>query len=148
MQSSDLNELTRILQTAISPVALISGVGLLILAMTSRFSHMTDRARTLSNQLNAAREDESDHITIQIKVLYRRLQLMMLSIGFALASIFFVSLLIITLFVIYVLNVSLQNVVIILFILSLACLVLSLVLFIRDIALSLNAIKEELKAQL
>jgi hypothetical protein len=148
MQANDLNELTRILQTAISPVALVSGIGLLVLAMTSRFSHTADRARTLSKELKAAGEGEAEHITIQIKILYRRLKLLMLSIGFALASIFFISLLITSLFVIYVLNVSLQDLVIVLFVLSLVCLVTSIVLFIRDIALSLNAMKEELKGQL
>lgn len=145
MLHSELNQLTQIIETAIIPVALISGIGLLILAMTNRFAHITDRARTLSKQFQDVKEDEAEHISIQIKILYRRLKLMMLSIGFALASIFFISLLIIALFVIFMLNIGLQTVVIALFILSLTCLFLSLLLFISDIALSLSAIKEELK---
>lgn len=148
MLTSELNELAEILKTAIIPVALISGIGLLILAMTNRFSHLTDRARILSKQFHDTEKEEAEHITVQIKILYRRIRLMMLSIGFALASIFFISVLIITLFAIFMLDISLQNAVIGLFILSLSCLFFSLVFFIGDIALSLSAIKEELKDHL
>ncbi|KAF0248112.1 MAG: hypothetical protein FD167_2491, partial [bacterium] len=38
MQTSEVNEITKILQTAISPVVLISGIGLLVLSMTNRFA--------------------------------------------------------------------------------------------------------------
>lgn len=148
MQSAELNELTRILQTAISPVALISGVGLLVLAMTNRFSHMTDRARALSKQLKGASEGETKHLTAQVRILYRRLRLMMLSIGFALGSIFFIGLLVITLFINFISHSGSLSIVFALFGLSLTSLIVSLVLFLTDIALSMSAIKEELKDQL
>jgi hypothetical protein len=148
MQSDVLNELTRILQTAISPVAMISGVGLLVLAMTNRFSHIADRARTVSRQLKSAGEAEKEPLTIQVRTLYRRLRLMMWSIGLALTGIFFISLLISALFIIYLLNIGSQNIVFVLFVMSLVSLVSSLILFISDIALSLHAIREELKDQL
>jgi len=41
----DNPQLITALQTVISPVVLISGVGMLVLSMTNRFSHATDRAR-------------------------------------------------------------------------------------------------------
>lgn len=145
MQSTDLNELTRILQTAISPVALVSGIGLLVLAMTNRFAHTTDRARQLAKQVRDASDDEAAHLSAQIKILYRRLRLQLLAISLALASVFCLSLLITALFAVYMLNANLHNVVVALFVLSLICLVLSLAFFIRDMTLSLGAVKDELR---
>ena len=43
-----METLIRILHASISPVALISGVGLLILSMTNRFARVTDRLRELA----------------------------------------------------------------------------------------------------
>jgi len=41
-------ELIPVLQTAIGPVALISGIGLLILSMTNRLGRVIDRGRSLA----------------------------------------------------------------------------------------------------
>ncbi len=49
-----LDELIPILQVAIGPVILISGVGLLLLSMTNRFGRVTDRSRTLLENLRQA----------------------------------------------------------------------------------------------
>lgn len=140
-----LDELAGILQTAISPVALISGVGLLVLSITNRFARTTDRARILARQIREAAEDETEHIAIQIKILYKRSKILLLSISFALASAFFASLLIISLFIISLLDLHLQSVVMLLFIISLLSLVVSILLFIEDMSLSLKALKEELR---
>ena len=50
MQTNEVVEVTKILQTSISPVVLISGIGLLVLSMTNRFARTTDRARALSKR--------------------------------------------------------------------------------------------------
>ncbi|WP_345111750.1 DUF2721 domain-containing protein [Candidatus Villigracilis vicinus] len=44
---TSIQELIPVLQTAIGPVILISGVGLLLLSMTNRLSRVIDRARNL-----------------------------------------------------------------------------------------------------
>lgn len=145
MQTNDLNEFTRILQTAISPVAMISGIGLLVLAMTNRFAQTTHRARQLGRQIKETKNEEAARILSQIRLLYRRLRIQLLAISLALGSVFFVSLLITALFADYAFNLNLHLAVIVLFVLSLACLVSSLALFIRDMTMSLGAIKEELR---
>ena len=47
-------ELIPILQSAVGPVILISGVGLLLLSMTNRFGRVVDRARILAGSIAAA----------------------------------------------------------------------------------------------
>ena len=48
-------DLVPVLQTAVSPVVLISGVGLLLLTMTNRLGRIVDRARSLALRLKRSR---------------------------------------------------------------------------------------------
>lgn len=149
MLASKQNELIQILQTAISPVVLVSGIGLLLLSMTNRFAHTTDRIRLLVKQMDYLEEDPQNYRQkVQIRILYRRSRILLLAISFALASVLFVSLLITTLFSTLFLEVNLQGTVIVLFTVSLLCLVVSVLLFIQDMSLALKALKEELRGQL
>ncbi|MSU48902.1 MAG: DUF2721 domain-containing protein [Opitutus sp.] len=50
MTSTSLTQLVPILQLAIGPVILISGVGLLLLTMTNRFGRLLDRSRLLNRE--------------------------------------------------------------------------------------------------
>ena len=54
-----MKELIPLLQTAIGPVILISGVGLLLLSMTNRFGRIIDRSRILAHEMRSgsARRD-------------------------------------------------------------------------------------------
>jgi hypothetical protein len=138
------DQLVRVLQTAISPVVLISGVGLLVLSITNRFSRTTERARGL-----AALRADADPLTLarvdtQIRILYRRSKILLWSTSSALVSALLASLLIMTLFVTYLGAADLHLLVVALFVSSLASLVLSLVLYILDMTLALNALREEL----
>jgi hypothetical protein len=143
--------LIEVLQTAISPVVLVSGIGLLILSMTNRFAHTTDRIRILLKSLHEDAEfDEQNYHrrAVQIRILYRRSRILLLAISLALGSILFVSLLVTALFTTFFVNIDLQGTVIMLFTVSLLCLVASIVLFIQDMSLALKALTEELRGQM
>ncbi|MFY9227090.1 MAG: DUF2721 domain-containing protein [Blastocatellia bacterium] len=147
MQINEINEVTKILQTAISPVVLVSGVGLLVLSMTNRFARTTDRARALAREIEEKNiaTDDVNNLKAQIGILYKRSKILMFSISFAIASIFFVSLLIIALFSASLLGLHINIIITIFFVLSLISLTISLVLFIKEISLSLKALKLEIK---
>lgn len=141
-----MDALIKILQTSISPVTLISGVGLLVLSMTNRFARTTDRARALAREArHNPQAEEAESLSVQIRILYRRSQILLLSITFALASIFCVGLLVISLFAGSVFGLDLHIWGGVLFTLSLVSLTGSLALFIRDMSLALSALKLELK---
>jgi hypothetical protein len=143
-----MTALIQILQTAISPVTLISGVGLLVLSMTNRFARTTDRARELARAARHESPDLAANLHIQIQILYRRSQILLYAISLALASVFFVSVVIVSLFVGSVLNLDQHIWIGILFTMSLLSLAASLVLFIHDMTLALQALKLELKDHL
>ena len=54
MTSLTLQQLIPVIQTAVGPVILISGVGLLLLSITNRFGRIVDRSRLLARELPRA----------------------------------------------------------------------------------------------
>jgi len=143
VNSSHLESLTRVLQASISPVALISGVGLLMLSFTNRFSHVADRLRELARDRKAGAQTAA--LEAQIKIFHRRARLLRLTISCAAGSVLLVSVVVLLLFVIAVLDLSMDLFVLELFALSLACLIVSLGLFLVDMGLSLQALEEEMR---
>ncbi|HLF02231.1 MAG TPA: DUF2721 domain-containing protein [Anaerolineales bacterium] len=140
-----MNQLIQFLQISLAPVTLISGVGLLLLSMTNRFARTTDRARVLVKDTRDDSDFERKQAAVQIKILYRRSRILLVSISLALSSIFLVSTLIVSLFASAIFNLDLHLWGGALFALSLGALLLSLSLFIYDMTLSLSALRLELK---
>ena len=133
------------LQVAIGPVILISGVGLLLLTMTNRLGRAIDRARQLKGELAKRTDAERDQVLAQVTILYRRARTIRLSITLAAISALLASALIITLFLTALLQLESGLFASLLFIGCMGSLFASLVAFIRDINLSLHALKLELK---
>ncbi|MGF1447962.1 MAG: DUF2721 domain-containing protein [Opitutales bacterium] len=62
-----------ILGSALTPVTLISGVGLLLLSMTNRYTHATARVRSLMNEFRAS---PGRALRCEVDILYRRCKLL------------------------------------------------------------------------
>jgi Cu/Ag efflux pump CusA len=147
MNTQSIAGLVPVLQTAIGPVILISGVGLLLLLMTNRLGRIIDRARSLAAARANAPVEARAPIEAQLRILWRRSRLIQAAIALAATSDLAAALLVITLFFTALLQVETAGLVVALFSLCLACLIGSLVVFIRDINLSLAALKLELKLE-
>jgi hypothetical protein len=143
--AADFENLVHMLQISITPVALISGIGLLLLAMSNRYARTTDGARTLARQVKDMPVEQRENVLAQVRILFLRSRILRLSIVFALFSIFCVSLLIFVLFITYYARLNLTDVIVGLFTVSFLSLVISLAFFIRDLTMSLNALRQELK---
>jgi len=141
---TSLEQIIPELRDAIGPVILISGVGLLLLTMTNRLGRAIDRARQLKAELSKRTEPGHQHLQEQVAIIYRRAKLIRLSITLAAMSAVLASALIITLFVSALLQWQYGWLVSLLFIGCMVSLFASLVAFIRDINLSLHALKLEL----
>jgi len=133
------------LRDAIGPVILISGVGLLLLTMTNRLGRAIDRARQLKHELSIRTGHERDHTLAQVAILYRRAKIIRLSITLAATSAALAALLIVALFVTALLQIQSGALIGLLFMACMLSLFGSLVAFIRDINLSLHALKLELE---
>jgi hypothetical protein len=146
MPTTPLNEIVPVLQVAIGPVILISGVGLLLLTMTNRLGRTIDRVRQLKGELSHRTDEERKQVLPQLAILYRRARVIRLSITLAALSALLASALIITLFVTALLHLELGFFVVSIFTACMASLFASLVAFLCDINLSLHALKLDLKS--
>lgn len=144
MQFISVSQLIPILQTAIGPAILISGIGLLLLTMTNRLGHVVDRARTLSAALLNTNDGGRTKIVEQIQILWRRTHLIRLAIILASVSALLSSILIIVLFVSTLWRIEIAWLIVLLFIISMGCLMGSLIVFIYDVNQSLVALRLEL----
>jgi polyferredoxin len=138
-------QLVSALQAVISPVVLISGVGMLVLSMTNRLSHAQDRLRHLIDDWHEVNENRRQRITAQIRIFERRLRILVVAIALGLGTVLLTSLLIITLFANYLVGTTFRGLIIVFFALSLVSLVGASILFIRDMTLATNALQEELR---
>ena len=145
MPTTPLHEIVPVLQVAIGPVILISGVGLLLLTMTNRLGRAIDRARLLKAELSKRSDEEREQVLAQVAIIYRRARVIRLSITLAAVSALLASALIITLFVTALLQWEAGLPASIIFIACMGSLFASLLAFIRDINMSLHALKLELE---
>ncbi len=140
-----LSELVPVLQIAVGPVILISGVGLLLLSMTNRLGRAIDRARILRSEWFQAEPLTQKRTVAQLQILWRRADLIRKSIILASLSLLLAACLIITLFVAVLTRWDAAGVIVCLFVGCLGSLIGSLVLFIWDVNQALAALRLELE---
>lgn len=145
MASIPVQQLIPVLQVAVGPVILISGVGLLLLTLSNRFGRAVDRSRQLGREMREAGEAERRRLGGQVQILYRRARLIRLSITMAALSVLLAAVLIVGLFLTVLSKLEVGLVLVSLFIGCLAALIVSLAAFLREIGLSLRALKLELE---
>jgi hypothetical protein len=140
-------QLIRILSASIAPVIVISGVGLLLLSMTNRYSRVLERAREFINDLDGT-EDAARRTCLveQIRIIYRRARILRLAIILSSVSILFVAVTVLALFAGQVAGVSADYVSVPCFGLCLLSLLGSLYYFIKDVSISLKALELEIDA--
>jgi hypothetical protein len=132
-----------VLQIAIGPAVLISGVGLLILSMTNRLARATDLCRSLARSLHDLPRSEDEPVRLQLNMLVRRTIILRKAIALAVLSELLAAIMIIELFVAALLGAEVIWMTVILFAGCLACLIAALVYFIADVNASLAALRLE-----
>jgi len=147
MTATPVRELIPVLQVAIGPVILISGVGLLLLTLTNRFGRAVDRSRLLIKEMRGLADADRQRLSGQVQILYRRARLIRLAIITAAGSVLLASVLIIGLFLTALMKIEFGLLLILIFIGCMTSLIVSLCAFIKDIQLSLVALKLELGEQ-
>ncbi len=147
MPTNLLAEFVPILQIAIGPVILISGVGLLLLSMTNRFGRAIDRSRILSRELRENPNVDRGQILAQITILSKRADLIQRAITLASVSVLLAAILIIVLFLMALLQVNAAWLIIVLFIGCMVSLIGSIIAFIQDINHALEALKLDIKGK-
>jgi len=139
------HNLIAILQASLTPVVLISGVGLLLLSMTNRIARPLDRIRFLGKELKTASNTNQNYYFRQIEILYKRCFLLKKAITASVVSIISISIIILLLFITATFSLKLNLLIECVFIAGLFTLVLSLIYFLKDIGASLRSVQIEME---
>ena len=141
--TQSLTQILPVLQGAIGPVILISGIGLLLLSFTNRQARILDRARLLAHELRIKAADCHPRQLELIRLLRRRALWNRASIALASLSVLCAATLVISIFVQALLDLDSALPVIVLFSMCLACLISSVSAFLWDIHLSVVTLQVE-----
>ena len=136
-----ISELIPVLQIAIGPVVLISGIGLLILSMTNRLGRVIDRGRSLAREMSDLPAQLHHKVKAQLVILSHRARLLRNAITFSTLSVLLAATLIIVLFMTAAFQIELAWLILLLFTGSMGSLIVSLIIFLLDINQSLIAYK-------
>ena len=147
MTLTSFHELVPVLQVAIGPVILISGVGLLLLTMTNRLGRAIDRARQIAGELRGAAPSDRPPLQAQVDIIYQRAKVLRAAIALAVGSASLASVLIIALFLTALFQWEGGLFVGLVFIGCMTSLFASLIAFMYDIQLSLQALKLDLESR-
>lgn len=129
-------DITRVIQLAIAPVFMLTAVASIINALLGRLARAVDRRRAVEGMLETSEGEKYADGLVELRLLGRRIQLVLWSIGFAVLSAILVCLLIGTAFMGAYTSLDLSRTVAILFIASVAALTGCLLLFMREVFLA------------
>jgi hypothetical protein len=133
----------KFLQACITPVAMISCVGLLLLTITNRLGRVVDRTRYLVTELDMPDVRRKDIKQNEIQIFLKRGKLLKNSIAWIMIGMITSCLIIPLLFIMSLIGTDLKIIGYILFVISILSMLMSFLYFFKDILLSLNAIKLE-----
>lgn len=141
MNQLSLTQLVPILQLAIGPVILISGVGLLLLTLTNRFGRMIDRSRAIIHEVirGGQASEVIGNLQAQVEILHRRARILRLSITLAAVTVLCVGVLILGLFIAAFWQLQIVGLLVVIFCVAILGLIGSMVAFIADMNLALRA---------
>lgn len=145
MEHAVPGSLLSVIQLAITPVILLSGVGALMLTLTNRMGRIVDRTRALAGLLREADTASRGPLDSQLAIMWRRAKLVRLSVTFAGLSMLLSCLLVMGVFADALLERDLGRELVVLFVASVVCLIAALVAFLRDIWMSLWALRLEVE---
>lgn len=132
-------------QSTISPLVLISGVGLILLSLTNRLARTIDRSRGLVAEIENPSSNDKGNKKIQLRILVRRSYILKYSITSISFSILCSSLIIPILLIMYIFHYDLTILGKLFFLLSIIGIILSAIFLFIDVSLTLKALEFEVK---
>ncbi|HSM99278.1 MAG TPA: DUF2721 domain-containing protein [Gallionella sp.] len=133
MQSAaDITTIAQVIQMAVAPVFLLTGVGAILNVITSRLARIVDRSRTLSNSNDQNRSAQKD----EMAMLARRARWVHWAVSLCTMSALFICIVIAALFVGSETGMDPSRAVSLLFISAMLTLISGLLCFLREIFLA------------
>lgn len=135
---ASVTTVAHVIQLAVAPVFLLTGVGTILSVMTSRLSRIIDRFRVLEDIAPDA--DEACSPLAEMKVLAHRERVIYWAISLCTVCALLICVVIATLFIGSVMGVQLTNAIALLFILAMFALIGGLLILLREIYIATGSI--------
>lgn len=136
-----------ILSSALTPITLISGVGLLLMTMSARYAHTAERVRQLL-KTKVMTADPSPELCDSIRLIYHRAQLLRKAILFVVLSAACSGLLVLTSTIEAIFGLDLDTTKHIFLLASVGLIVISTIFFSLEVNISLKALGMSVHKQL
>ena len=133
--------LSQLIEFAVAPVFLLTGIAGFLNVMSSRLGRISDRVRVAERQIHTLSDPHIvDRSKREIKVLWRRVKVINWAIGLCVTSGLLVCSVIMALFAGSLWIVNLKTPVIVLFILAMIFLIIALIVFLIEVKLATTTI--------
>ena len=133
-------DIVHLIQSAVAPVFLLSGVGVTLGVLTNRLARIVDRARSLEDRIEN-RPGSVHDLHHELEVLAKRSRYINMAITLCAVSALLVALVVITLFANAFFTTSLAGTVAILFVGAMICLTAAFVAFLIEVRIATAALR-------
>ncbi|MBE9173057.1 DUF2721 domain-containing protein [Cyanobium sp. LEGE 06143] len=135
-QTATVETLARAIQLSVAPVFLLAGIGGLLVVLTNRLARIVDRSRRLQEQMGDATVSRARQSKQELQLQKRRMTLVLKAIELCTVTILLVALVVAIVFVSVVTAIDLALVVVPLFVAAMLCLMVAVLLFMREVQLA------------
>ena len=137
---SSISTVSHVIQLAVAPVFLLSGVGAILAVLINRLGRIIDRYRVLETNGANAEASEGTIAQLEMAILARRARLIHWAISLCTVGALFICIVIATLFIGSMLHVSMSQLIALMFIGAMLALIAGLLSFLREITLATGSI--------
>lgn len=131
-----------LIQLALGPVFLISGVGITLSMLTARLARIVDRARALEDRRESSRDENFlAHIDEDLKYIVRRTRYINSAIVLSTTSAFLTALVVTMLFASAFTPLNIGGLIAVTFVASLACLSVSFLMFLFEVRIATRSLR-------
>ncbi|MEO7387659.1 MAG: DUF2721 domain-containing protein [Gammaproteobacteria bacterium] len=136
-----LVDIGHVIQLAVAPVFLLSGIGIVLTVLTNRLARVVDRARKLEEAARSSSGAALEERRQELRMMAWRARLMNRAITLSTCSALLVAVVVVMLFLAAFLDFNATLPVAGLFILAMLSLIGALLLFLREVFLAIKALK-------
>ena len=134
-------EVAQVIQSALAPVFLLTGIGSFLNVCVGRLARIVDRARSLEPRLLASRGDEHDRLIAELHILDRRIRVVNAAVFLSVGAALLVCLVVILLFAGRLVGLHFGTPIALLFIAAMTATGTGFALFLYETRLGTNAVR-------
>jgi hypothetical protein len=137
---ASISSVSHVIQLAIAPVFLLTGIGAILAVLINRLGRIVDRYRSLEDGRVRAEGDAAVVADIEMAILSRRARLIHWAISLCTVGALFICIVIAMLFIGSMMQVGVSQIIALMFVAAMLALIAGLLLFLREIALATGSI--------